>query len=78
MSTKEVINGQASPTSPIANARPAQYLNPNLFGPMLAGGHQLKYIFCIMDVFTKYAMVMAVKNKEAKTFAKVIFYQMVL
>jgi hypothetical protein len=40
---------------------------------MLAAGWQHKYILCITDVFTKYAMVTAVENKEAETVAKAIF-----
>jgi hypothetical protein len=37
---------------------------------MLAAGRQHKYILCITDAFTKYALVTAVENKEAKTVAK--------
>jgi hypothetical protein len=44
----------------------------NLFGPMLAARHQHKYILCITDAFTKYALVMAVENKEAETVTKTI------
>jgi hypothetical protein len=40
---------------------------------MLAAGRQHKYILCITDAFTKYAMVTAVENKEAETVAKAIF-----
>jgi Integrase core domain len=40
---------------------------------MLAAGHQHKYILCITDAFTKYALVTAVENKEAETVAKAIF-----
>ncbi len=40
---------------------------------MLAAGRQHKYILCITDAFTKYAMVTAVENKEAETVAKTIF-----
>jgi hypothetical protein len=40
---------------------------------MLAAGRQHKFIFCITDAFTKYAMVTAVENKEAETVAKAIF-----
>jgi hypothetical protein len=40
---------------------------------MLAAGSQHKYILCITDAFTKYAMVTAVENKEAETVAKAIF-----
>ena len=40
---------------------------------MLAAGRQHKYILCITDAFTKYAIVTAVENKEADTVAKAIF-----
>ncbi len=35
--------------------------------------HQHKYILCITDAFTKYALVTAVENKEAEMVAKAIF-----
>jgi hypothetical protein len=38
---------------------------------MLAAGRQHKYILCITDAFTKYALITAVKNKEMV--AKAIF-----
>jgi hypothetical protein len=40
---------------------------------MLATGCQHKYILCITDTFTKYALVTAVENKEAETVAIAIF-----
>ncbi len=48
-------------------------IHADLFGPMLAAGCQHKYILCITDAFTKYAIVTAVENKEAETVAKAIF-----
>jgi hypothetical protein len=53
--------------------RPNIRIHADLFGPMLAAGRQHKYILCITDAFTKYAMVTAVENKEAETVAKAIF-----
>jgi len=53
--------------------RPNVQIHADLFGPTLAAGHQHKYILCVTDAFTKYMLVMAVKNKEAKTVAKAIF-----
>ncbi len=50
--------------------RPNIRIHADLFGPMLAAGQQHKYILCITDAFTKYAMVTAVENKEAETVAK--------
>ena len=48
-------------------------IHADLFGPMLAAGRQHKYILCITDAFTKYALVTAIENKEAETVAKAIF-----
>jgi RNase H-like domain found in reverse transcriptase/Integrase zinc binding domain len=53
--------------------KPNIRIHADLFGPMLTAGHQHKYILCITDTFTKYAMVTAVENKEAETVAKAIF-----
>ena len=60
---------QPLPTPDKPNIR----IHADLFGPMLAAGRQHKYILCITDAFTKYAMVTAVENKEAETVAKAIF-----
>jgi len=62
------------PLHPLPNPeRPNVRIHADLFGPMLAAGRQHKYILCITDAFTKYAMVTAVENKEAETVAKAIF-----
>ena len=62
------------PLHPLPNPEwPKVRIHADLFGPMLAAGHQHKYILCITDAFTKYALVTAVKNKEAETVAKAIF-----
>jgi hypothetical protein len=45
-------------------------IQANHFGPMLAAGHQHKYILCITDAFTKYAF--ALENKETETVTKAI------
>ncbi len=50
--------------------KPNMRIHADLFGPMLAAGRQHKYILCITDAFTKYAMVTAVENKEAETVQK--------
>jgi hypothetical protein len=53
--------------------KPNIRVHVDLFGPMLAARRQHKYIFCITDTFTKYALVTAVENKEGETVAKAIF-----
>jgi hypothetical protein len=40
---------------------------------MLAASRQHKYILYITNAFTKYALVTAIKNKEAETVVKAIF-----
>jgi hypothetical protein len=47
--------------------QPNIQIHADLFRPMLAAGHQHKYILCITDAFTRYALVTAIKNKEAET-----------
>ncbi len=60
---------KALPTPDKPNIR----IHADLFGPMLAAGKQHKYILCITDAFTKFALVPAVENKEAETIANAIF-----
>jgi hypothetical protein len=48
-------------------------IHADLFSLMLAAGCQHKYILCITDTFTKYALIRAIENKEAETVAKAIF-----
>jgi hypothetical protein len=48
-------------------------IHSDLFSPMLAAGRQHKYILCITDAFTKYALITAIKNREAETVARAIF-----
>ncbi len=62
------------PLQPLPNPNhPNVRIHADLFGPMLAAGRQHKYILCITDAFTKYALVTAIENKEAETVAKAIF-----
>jgi hypothetical protein len=62
------------PLHPLPNPEwPNIRIHADLFGEMLAAGRQHKYILCITDAFTKYAIVTAVENKEAETVAKAIF-----
>ncbi len=71
---RKKLTDKPPPLHPLPNPeRPNIRIHADLFGPMLAAGRQHKYILCIMDAFTKYAMVTAVENKEAETMAKAIF-----
>ncbi len=60
---------QPLPTPDKPNIR----IHSDLFGPMLTAGQQHKYTLCITHAFTKYTLVMAVRNNEAKMVAKAIF-----
>jgi hypothetical protein len=71
MPAKQEINGQTSTAPTFANTGPAEYTDT--CRPMLTAGRQHKYNLCITDAFTKYALVTAVENKEAKIVAKAIF-----
>jgi hypothetical protein len=74
MPAMQKINRQASTSSTSSDSRQANLrIHADLFGPMLGAGRQHKYILCIIDAFTKFAMVTAVENKEAETVAKAIF-----
>jgi hypothetical protein len=50
-------------------------IQADLFGPMLAAVRLHKCIFCVTDVFTKYALVTAIESKEVEIVAKAIFSQ---
>jgi Integrase zinc binding domain len=49
--------------------RPNLRIHADLFGPILTADSNKKFIPCIMDAFTKYAVVTAITNKEAETVA---------
>jgi hypothetical protein len=44
-------------------------IHADLFGPMLTADSNKKFVLCITDAFTKYAVVTAITNKEAETVA---------
>jgi len=48
-------------------------IHADLFGPMLTANSDKKFMSCITDAFTKYAVVTSIQNKNAKTVADVIF-----
>jgi transposase InsO family protein len=45
----------------------------DLFGPLKTSNLGKKYVLCLTDAFTKYAVMIAIDNKEAPTVAKHIF-----
>jgi hypothetical protein len=53
--------------------RPNLRIHPDLLGPMLTADSNKKFILCITDAFTKYAVVTAITNKEAETVVDAIF-----
>jgi hypothetical protein len=52
---------------------PNLLIHADLFGPMLTADSNKKFVLCITDAFTKYAVVTAVANKEAEMVADAIF-----
>jgi hypothetical protein len=52
---------------------PNLQIHADLFGPMLTADSNKKFVLCITDAFTKYAVVTAIANKEAETVADAIF-----
>ncbi len=53
--------------------RPNLWIHADLFGPMLTADSNKKFVLCITDAFTKYAVVTAIANKEAEMVADAIF-----
>jgi hypothetical protein len=53
--------------------RPNWRIRADLFGPMLTADSNKKFILCITDAFTKYAVVTSIQNKNAETVADAIF-----
>jgi hypothetical protein len=52
---------------------PNLWIHVDLFGPMLTADSNKKFILCITDAFTKYAVVTAIANKEAEMVADAIY-----
>jgi hypothetical protein len=48
-------------------------IHANLFEPMLTADSNKKFVLCITDAFTKYAVVTWIQNKNAETVADAIF-----
>jgi hypothetical protein len=53
--------------------RPNWRIHADLFGPMLTADSNKKFVLCITDAFTKYAVVTSIQNKNAETVADAIF-----
>jgi hypothetical protein len=64
---KKLTNKQ-TPLAPLPIPdRPNIRIHADLFGPMLTADSNKKFVLCITDAFTKYAVVTAIANKEAET-----------
>ncbi len=50
-----------------------QLVHMDLFGPLKTSNMGKKFVLCLTDAFTKYAIMVAIDNKEAATVAKHIF-----
>ncbi len=68
------LPNKPTPLSPLpVPERPNWRIHADLFGPMLTANSNKKFVLCITDAFTKYAVVMAIPNKNAETVADAIF-----
>ena len=54
---------------------PNHRIHADLFGPMAGSDRKKKYVLCITDAFTKFAVATTVNDKEAPTVARAIFEQ---
>jgi hypothetical protein len=52
--------------------RPNWKIKADLFEPMLTADSNKKFVLCITDAFTKYAVVTWIQNKNAETVADAI------
>jgi hypothetical protein len=68
-----------SPTKPTPSSPlpipdcPNWWTHADLFGPMLTADSNKKFVLCIMDAFTKYAVVTSIQNKKAEIVTDAIF-----
>ncbi len=53
--------------------RPNLQVHSDLFGTMITVDSNKKFVLCIMDAFTKYAVFTAIANKDAETVADTIY-----
>jgi hypothetical protein len=49
--------------------RPNLMIHADIFGPMITANSNKKFVQCITDAFTKYAVVMVISKKDAETVA---------
>ena len=74
--TKKISTSAPLKQPPQCN-EPNQRLHVDLFGPLKTSANGNKFILTITDAFTKYAVITAIKNKEAATVAEAIFTEWV-
>jgi hypothetical protein len=73
MPAKEEIDQQTNYASATPNSGPSKHPDSRRpFGPMLTADSNKKFVLCITDAFTKYAVVTAIANKEAEMVADAI------
>jgi hypothetical protein len=67
-------NGLPTPLQPLPiPERPNWRIHADLFGPMLTADSNKKFVLCITDALTKYAVVTSIQNQNAETVADAIF-----
>jgi hypothetical protein len=74
MSATQEVYKQRTPLAPLPIPDcPNLQIHADLFGQILTADSNKKFILCITDAFTKYAVVTAIANKEAETVADAIY-----
>ncbi len=53
--------------------RPNLQIHADLFSPMITADSNKKFVLCITDAFSKYAVVTAIASKDAETVADAIY-----
>ncbi len=53
--------------------RPNLWINADLFGPTITADSHKKFVLCITDAFTKYAVLTAIASKDAEMVADAIY-----
>jgi hypothetical protein len=73
MPTTEKIYKQKDSTGASTNYRSTKSsVHADLFGPMITADSNKKFVLCITNAFTKYAVVTAITNKDAELVADAI------
>ena len=71
--TSNTKNKPKIPLNPIRPSFPLEIVNTDIKGPLKVSKNGFKYILVVIDHFTKWVVLYALKNIDAKTTAKALF-----